>query len=77
MGYGCRRVMGLGLPLLSILTIAQFRAVLAHEFAHYYEGDTGLGPWVFKTQLAIIRIFRTLDRWGNWHGSQSWESCIG
>jgi heat shock protein HtpX len=60
MGYGCRRVMGLGLPLLSILTISQFRAVLAHEFAHYYGGDTSLGPWVFKTQLAIIRTFENI-----------------
>jgi hypothetical protein len=30
MGSGSRRVMGLGLPLLSILTVSQFRAVLGH-----------------------------------------------
>jgi Zn-dependent protease with chaperone function len=30
-----RRIMGLGLPLLQILTVSRFRAVLAHEFAHY------------------------------------------
>ena len=53
MGFGSRRVMGLGLPLLSILSVSQFRAVLAHEFAHYYGGDTSLGPWVYKTQTAI------------------------
>lgn len=64
MGYGSRRVMGLGLPLLSILTISQFRAVLAHEFAHYYGGDTSLGPWVFKTQLAIIRTFQNIGSVG-------------
>lgn len=33
MGFGSRRIMGLGLPLLSLLTVSQFRAVLAHEFA--------------------------------------------
>lgn len=60
MGFGSRRVMGLGLPLLSILTISQFRAVLAHEFAHYYGGDTGLGPWVYKTQTAMMRIFQNI-----------------
>jgi len=64
MGFGSRRVMGLGLPLLSILTISQFRAVLAHEFAHYYGGDTSLGPWVYKTQTAIVRIFQNIGSIG-------------
>jgi Zn-dependent protease with chaperone function len=40
MGFGSRRVMGVGLPLLGTLTIDQFRAVLAHEFGHYDAGDT-------------------------------------
>jgi heat shock protein HtpX len=64
MGFGSRRVMGLGLPLLSILTISQFRAVLAHEFAHYYGGDTSLGPWVYKTQTAMVRIFQNIGSLG-------------
>jgi len=64
MGFGSRRVMGLGLPLLSILTVSQFRAVLAHEFAHYYGGDTSLGPWVYKTQSALIRIFQNIGSVG-------------
>ncbi len=64
MGFGSRRVMGIGLPLLSILTISQFRAVLAHEFAHYYGGDTSLGPWVYKTQTAIVRIFQNIGSVG-------------
>jgi len=55
MGVGSRRVMGLGLPLVRILTVSQFRAVLAHEFGHYYTGDTRLLPWVHKTREAMIR----------------------
>jgi heat shock protein HtpX len=62
--FGSRRVMGIGLPLLSILTISQFRAVLAHEFAHYYGGDTKLGPWVTKAQSAIVRIFQNMGSIG-------------
>jgi len=46
-GFGRRRILALGLPILQMLTIAQFRAILAHEFAHYYAGDTWLGPWVY------------------------------
>ena len=64
MGFGSRRVMGLGLPLFSILTISEFRAVLAHEFAHYYGGDTSLGPWVYKTQNAIVRVFQNIGSVG-------------
>ncbi len=60
LGVGSRRVMGLGLPLLQLLTIAQFRAVLAHEFGHYHGGDTKLGPWIYKTRTAIMRAVSSL-----------------
>lgn len=60
MGFGSRRVMGLGLPLLRVLTRSQFRAVLAHEFGHYHGGDTKLGPWVYKTRGAIGRTLEAL-----------------
>jgi heat shock protein HtpX len=62
MGQGTRRVMGLGLPLLQMLTISQFRAVLAHEFAHYYAGDTRLGPWVYNTRATILRVYENLGK---------------
>ena len=57
-----RRVLGLGLPLLQMLSIAQFRAVLAHEFGHYYAGDTRLGPWVYNTQSSMARVYQNLGR---------------
>jgi len=63
-GFGSRRVMGLGLPLFPVLTVSQFRAVLAHEFAHYYGGDTSLGPWVYRTKVAIIHIFQNVGSVG-------------
>lgn len=64
MGFGSRRVMGLGLPLMRLLTRSQFRAVLAHEFGHYHGGDTQLGPWIFKTRGAIGRTLESLgDSW--------------
>lgn len=61
LGLGSRRVMGLGLPLLQILSRSQLRAVLAHEFGHYYRGDTKLGPWVYKTRSAIGRTLESLS----------------
>lgn len=61
MGFGSRRVMGLGLPLLRTLSRSQFRAVLAHEFGHFHSGDTRLGPWIYKTRGAIDRTLATLS----------------
>jgi heat shock protein HtpX len=76
MGFGSRRVMGLGLPLMQVLTTAQFRAVLAHEFGHYHGGDTKLGPWIYKTRSAIGRTITNLAEAGSvlqkpflWYGS--------
>jgi len=64
MGFGSRRVMGLGLPLLAALNVSQFRAILAHEFAHYYGGDTKLAPWLHRTQMAMIRTFQNMGSVG-------------
>jgi len=61
MGLGSRRVMGLGLPLMQILTVSELRAILAHEFGHYHGGDTMLGPWVYKTRGMIVRTVTGLN----------------
>jgi Zn-dependent protease with chaperone function len=73
MGFGSRRVMGVGLPLLSSLTKAELLAVIAHEFGHYSGGDVGLGPWIYKTRAAIARTMAGLEesylQWiFNWYG---------
>jgi Zn-dependent protease with chaperone function len=64
MGIGSRRVMGLGLPLLAALNVSQFRAILAHEFAHYYGGDTSLGPWLRRAQMTMVRTFQNMGSIG-------------
>ena len=61
LAIGGRRVMGVGLPLLTLLTVSEFRAVVAHEFGHYYGGDTLLGPLVYKTRAAIGRTIDALS----------------
>ena len=65
MGWGSRRVMGLGLPLMRMLSISELRAVLAHEFGHFHGGDTKLGPWIYKTRGAILRTVNTLAQQGS------------
>jgi heat shock protein HtpX len=61
MGIGDHRVMGLGLPLLQVLTVSQFRAVLAHEFSHYYTGDTSLAPWVYRARASMALTLSRLE----------------
>ena len=57
---GKKRIMVIGLPLLELLTVSQFRAILAHEFAHYYAGDTRMGPWVFRARMNMAQILTRL-----------------
>jgi heat shock protein HtpX len=75
-GFGSRRVMGIGLPLLQTLTVAQLRAVLGHEFGHYHGGDTALGPWIYRTRETMSRTIVNLMKSGSkihapfvWYGN--------
>lgn len=61
MGAGSQRIMGVGLPLLQVLDVSQFRAVIAHEFGHYHGGDVAVGPWVYATRQAIGRTLQGLS----------------
>jgi heat shock protein HtpX len=62
MGMGSSRVMGIGLPLLETTTVSQLRGIIAHEFGHYYSGDTKLGPWIYKTRGALGRTITSLQK---------------
>jgi heat shock protein HtpX len=65
MGFGSHRVMGLGLPVMQALRVAELRAVVAHEFGHFHGGDVQLGPWIYKTRAAIIRTITSLGQQGS------------
>jgi Zn-dependent protease with chaperone function len=59
---GKKRIMVLGLPVLELLTVSQFRAILAHEFGHYYAGDTRMGPWVFRARINMAQVLTRLGQ---------------
>jgi Zn-dependent protease with chaperone function len=61
MGFGGRRVMGIGLPLLQAMPLPEVKAVVAHEFGHYASSDVMLSPWTYVTRSAIGRTVAGLD----------------
>jgi Zn-dependent protease with chaperone function len=61
-----QRSVGIGLPLLAVLTQKEASAVIAHEMGHHVGGDVRLGPWVHRTRRAIARAVDRLE------GSSFW-----
>jgi heat shock protein HtpX len=59
-GLGSKRVLTVGLPLLVALNESELRFVLAHEFAHYYGGDTILLPLEQRARTAMGRTLEKL-----------------
>lgn len=54
--FGTRRVMGIGVGLLSTDTVGQLEATIAHEFGHFSGGDTRLGGFLYRTRASIARV---------------------
>jgi Zn-dependent protease with chaperone function len=61
MGFGGRRLIGIGLPLLSAMEEDEVRSVIAHELGHHHAGDVVLGPWVHRTRMAVARALARLE----------------
>ena len=64
LGFGGRRVMGIGLGLLAVDNLSQFRATVAHEFGHFKGGETKLSGFIYATRAAMIRTLETLAESG-------------
>ncbi|WP_218670813.1 M48 family metallopeptidase [Microbispora sp. GKU 823] len=65
---GGHRRLYVGLPLLQTMTVAQMRAVLAHELGHYSERHTRLSAPAYRGRLVIAH---TLERIGP-HNPAGW-----
>ncbi|MBP2475069.1 Zn-dependent protease with chaperone function [Crossiella equi] len=58
---GTRHLM-IGLPLLAGLTVAELRAVLAHELGHYGRGHSRFAAVAYRGSEALARTVDRLDR---------------
>jgi Zn-dependent protease with chaperone function len=57
-----RRTLVLGLPVLTTLSMAELRAVLAHELAHFSSAHDALAAWVYRTRRSWLELRAALDR---------------
>lgn len=51
----------IGLGLVNVLTISEFKAVLAHEFGHFAQKSMMVGRWVYIAQQIIGHMLSTRD----------------
>jgi Zn-dependent protease with chaperone function len=48
--FPSKKNLEIGLPLVNVLTISEFKAVLAHEFGHFAQRSMAVGRWVYMAQ---------------------------
>jgi Zn-dependent protease with chaperone function len=56
------RALVLGLPVLTTLSRAELRAVIAHELAHYASAHDAFAAWVYRTRRSWLELRASLDR---------------
>lgn len=63
-----RNYLVIGLPLMLMLAPDEFKAVLAHEFAHSSRGHGRFGNWLYRVRRTWAQIFEQMakrrTRWG-------------
>jgi Zn-dependent protease with chaperone function len=52
----------LGLPVLSTLSTAELRAVIAHELAHFSSAHDAFAAWVYRTRRSWFDLRTVRDR---------------
>jgi Zn-dependent protease with chaperone function len=57
-----RNYLLLGLPLMEQLSPEEFRAVLAHEFAHLSREHGRFSRWIYRLRLTWEKIFQEMSR---------------
>jgi Zn-dependent protease with chaperone function len=56
----------LGLPLLQIMSLDEFKAVLAHEFGHLSGAHGRFGAWIYRARAGWSRLNESLQQQGHW-----------
>jgi Zn-dependent protease with chaperone function len=60
----------LGLGLINALDLAEFKAVVAHEYGHFSQSGSLLGNWAHRATYSLVQIVIARDRFDRWLVSQ-------
>lgn len=56
-----RKNLEIGLPLVNVLNLGEFKAVLAHEFGHFAQRSMAIGSWVYIAQQIASQLIHRRD----------------
>jgi Zn-dependent protease with chaperone function len=56
-----RKNLMIGLGLVNVLSLSEFKAVLAHEFGHFAQRTMAIGRWVYMAQQIAAHIVNKRD----------------
>lgn len=59
--FPSRKNLEIGLALVNVLTLGEFKAVLAHEFGHFAQRSMAVGRWVYIAQQIAEQIVARRD----------------
>jgi Zn-dependent protease with chaperone function len=60
--FRSRRILIVGAPMVSMLTVDELCAVIAHELGHFIGGDTRLTTFAVQTHALFASVFVAVDR---------------
>src|SRR5690606_25897917 len=66
----------LGLPLMQLLSLDEFKAVLAHEFGHLSGAHGRFGAWIYRVRTGWARLNEWRQQQRRW-GSFVFVPCCG
>lgn len=61
-----RKNLLIGLGLVNVLNLSEFKAVLAHEFGHFSQSSMKLGSYVYVANRIIADMVYGRDYWDQW-----------
>ena len=70
--FPVRKNLMIGLGLVNMLTLAEFKAVLAHEFGHFAQSSMRLGNYVYVANRIIVDMVYGRDFWDT--ALHNWKS---
>lgn len=59
--FPSRKNLEIGAALVNVLTLSEFKAVLAHEFGHFAQRSMAIGRWVYVAQQAAAQLIARRD----------------